>query len=135
MEILIFDVFLTFFYSCFVAFNFLALETIDKDKLNFNFAFRHMHNILTSLFFFTITHLLNTSFYFFIFPLLFFLFSKVHLLLSISLLYNNFIKIQSQGFSRVKVQGEQDDFRTFRWLYEIDSLDDVLEESRYLLKI
>jgi len=28
-----------------------------------------------------------------------------------------------------------DDFRTFKWLYEIDNLNDVLEESRYLLKI
>ena len=28
-----------------------------------------------------------------------------------------------------------DDFQTFRWLYEIDNLDCVLEESRYLLEI
>jgi len=32
-------------------------------------------------------------------------------------------------------QGEQDDFRTFKWLYEIDNLSNALEESRYLLKI
>ena len=37
--------------------------------------------------------------------------------------------------SQGNLQGEQDGFRTFRWLCEIDNLDDVLEESRYLLEI
>jgi hypothetical protein len=37
--------------------------------------------------------------------------------------------------SRGNPQGEWDDFRTFRWLYEIENLDDVLEESKYLLEI
>ena len=36
---------------------------------------------------------------------------------------------------RGNLQGEQDDFRTFKWLYEIDNLNNTLEESRYLLKI
>ena len=29
----------------------------------------------------------------------------------------------------------RDDFRIFRWLHGLDNLDDILEESRYLLEI
>ena len=45
------------------------------------------------------------------------------------------ILVLKVSVTSTEVQGEQDNFRTFKWLYEIDNLDDVLEESRYLLKI
>ncbi len=35
----------------------------------------------------------------------------------------------------VNLQGEWDDFRTFRWIEEIESVDLSIEESRELLKI
>jgi hypothetical protein len=37
--------------------------------------------------------------------------------------------------SRGNLQGEWDDFRTFRWIEEIESIDLLIEESRELLKI
>jgi hypothetical protein len=37
--------------------------------------------------------------------------------------------------SRGIPQGEWDDFRTFRWIEEIENIDLLIEESRKLLKI
>ncbi len=37
--------------------------------------------------------------------------------------------------SRVNPQGEWDDFRTFGWIEEIESVGLLIEESRELLKI
>ncbi len=50
------------------------------------------------------------------------------------LLNKNLSQNRNSNKSRGNLQGEWDDFRTFRWIEEIESVDLLIKESRELLE-